>query len=204
MVEYLDYYDEDWNFLWKETRENVHANWLWHNTVHCRLYTKQWDILFQIRADTHTFYTTASWHVLSGETIKQAFNREIMEELWIDIDSSDAEFVSVVPWKLDKQKSDWTWYRDRAKAHVYVDLYEWDYSDFDFDPAEIQWVAVVNAKETLQLFTRWSGEIQATIVTNNWIQKEMVGIDRFLVTQNEIYLWKYGDILGKVISLSKI
>ena len=106
--------------------------------------------------------------------------------------------------KLDKQKSDWTWYRDRAKAHVYVDLYEWDFSDFDFDPAEIQWVAVVNAKETLQLFTRWSGEIQATIVTNNWIQKEMVGIDRFLVTKNETYLWKYGDILEKVISLSKI
>ncbi|MBO4517260.1 NUDIX domain-containing protein [bacterium] len=50
-------------------------------------------MLFQIRKDTGTFYTTASGHVLAGETIKQAFSREVKEELGIDVDVSNAELV---------------------------------------------------------------------------------------------------------------
>ena len=37
-MEYLDFYDENRNYLGKETREVVHKNALWHNTVHCWLY----------------------------------------------------------------------------------------------------------------------------------------------------------------------
>lgn len=200
MTEYLDYYDIDWNFLWKETREYIHANWLWHNTVHCRLYTENWDIIFQIRADTHTLYTTASWHVLSWETIKQAFSREVKEELWIDIDTTNAKLISINPRKLDKQKSDGTIYKDRAKAHVYINLYKWNFSDFNFDPQEIEWIAVVNAKDALNLFTKWNWSIPATLITNQWVQKENIDISRFLVTENETYLGKYWDILEKIIS----
>ena len=34
-MEYLDYYDENGNYLGYETRANVHKNALWHNSVHC-------------------------------------------------------------------------------------------------------------------------------------------------------------------------
>lgn len=201
MAEYLDYYDIDWNYLWKDTRENVHSKWWWHNTVHCWLYTPDGKIVFQIRSDTHTLYTTASWHVLAGETIKQAFNREIKEELWIDLDTSDAELVSIVEWKQDKIKSDWSEYHDRVKAHVYVDLYQWDFSEFKFDPNELEWVAVVDVREALELFKKWVWNINATIVKNDSMEEKLLDITDFLVTQNETYLWKYGDILEKVISL---
>ena len=202
-MEYLDYYDIDWNFLWTWTRDQVHREWLWHNTVHCRLYTSDWKIMFQIRKDTGTFYTTASGHVLAGETIKQAFNREVKEELGIDVDVSNAELVWIVEWRQDKIKPDWSEYHDRAKANVYVNEYKWNLDDFAFDENEVAGVVLVDAQSTLDLFSQWEWKIQATILSDNWKENREVDISEFLVTKNETLLWKYGDVLKKVISLTK-
>ena len=63
------------------------------------------SVYFQIRSSSHKFYTTASGHVLKGETIEEAFRREINEEICLDIDSSDATLVDIVPWRMDKMKN---------------------------------------------------------------------------------------------------
>ena len=202
MWEYLDYYDIDWNFLWTWTRDQVHKEWLWHNTVHCWLYTNDWKVLFQIRKDTGTFYTTASGHVLAGETIKQAFSREVREELGIKVDVSNAELVWIVEWKQDKIKVDWTEYHDRAKANVYVNEYKWNFGDFSFDENEVAWLVLVNAQSALDLFSKWEWKIQATIISDKWKVEREVDISEFLVTKGETLLWKYGDVLKKIISLT--
>lgn len=202
MTEYLDYYDIDGNFLGTGTREYVHREWLWHNTVHCRLYTYDWKVFFQIRKDTGTFYTTASWHVLAWEDIRQAFHREVKEELGIDVDVSDAELVSIVPWKQDKIKSDWSEYHDRAKANVYVNKYTWDFNDFYFDEDEVAWVVLVDAQSTLDLFKSGEWKILATIITDTGRVEREVDISEFLVTKNETLLGKYWDVLKKIISLT--
>ena len=93
MVEYLDTYDEQRNFLGKETRDFVHQNAIWHKTVHCWLYDKLGNIYFQIRHDSGTFYTTASGHVLAGEFGFQAIIREAREELGIDLNKNDITFI---------------------------------------------------------------------------------------------------------------
>ena len=202
MTEYLDYYDIDGNFLGTGTRDQVHREWLWHNTVHCRLYTDDGKVFFQIRKDTGTFYTTASWHVLAWEDIRQAFHREVKEELGIDVDVSDAELVSIVPWKQDKIKSDGSEYHDRAKAHVYVNEYKWDFDDFDFDEAEVSWVVLVDAQGALDIFRSGEWKISATIITDTGSIQRDVDISEFLVAPNETYLWKYWDVLEKIISLT--
>ena len=51
-MEYLDYYDEEGNYLGCETREEVHKRGLWHNTVHNWLYTEDGKVIFQIRKDS--------------------------------------------------------------------------------------------------------------------------------------------------------
>jgi 8-oxo-dGTP pyrophosphatase MutT (NUDIX family) len=201
-MEYLDYYDIDGNFLGTWTREQVHREWLWHNTVHCRLYTHDWKLLFQIRKDTGTFYTTASWHVLAWEDIRQAFHREVKEELWIDVDVSDAELVSIVPWKQDKIKADWSEYHDRAKAHVYVNEYRWNFENFDFDKDEVAGVVLVDARDTLELFKKWEWKVQSTIITDTDKVDRDVDISEFLVTKNETLLQKYWDVLDKIISIT--
>ena len=202
-MEYLDYYDIDWNFLWTWTRDQVHKEWLWHNTVHCWLYTSDWKVLFQIRKDTGTFYTTASGHVLAGETIKQAFSREVKEELGIDVDVSNAELVWIVEWRQDKIKDDWSEYHDRAKANVYVNEYKWNFDDFNFDKNEVDWVVLVDAKDTLDLFSKWEWKVQSTIISDSWKEDREVDISEFLVTKNETLIGKYWDVLKKIISLTK-
>ena len=201
-MEYLDYYDIDGNFLGTWTREQVHREWLWHNTVHCRLYTHDWKVFFQIRKDTGTFYTTASWHVLAWEDIRQAFHREVKEELWIDVDVSDAELVSIVPWRQDKIKADWSEYHDRAKAHVYVNEYKWNFDDFDFDKDEVSWVVLVDARDALELFKKWDWKVSATIITDSGRVDKEVDISEFLVAPNETYFQKYWEVLDKIISLT--
>lgn len=202
-MEYLDYYDIDGNFLGTWTRDQVHSEWLWHNTVHCRLYTDDWKIFFQIRKDTGTFYTTASWHVLAWEDIKQAFHREVKEELWIDVDVSEAELVSIVEWRQDKIKSDGSEYHDRAKAHVYVNEYKWNFDDFSFDENEVAWVVLVNAQKVFDLFRNWKWKILATIINDSGKEDGYVDISEFLVTSNETQISKYWAVLEKVIALCK-
>ena len=207
-MEYLDYYDENGNYLGYETRENVHKNALWHNTVHCWLYDLEGNVYFQIRKDTNTFYTTASGHVLKGETIKEAFKREIEEEIGLSIDSSDATLVGIVPFKMDKTKSDGSIFRDRAKANVYIDLFEGTIEDLIFDPEEVLGLVKVNAKNTLELFKKGFGKINATLILcDNGKNKEVfkeVGFDEFLVNKGETAINKYGDVLNKIIEVSNL
>lgn len=204
-MEYLDYYDEDGNYLGYKSREEVHTLGLWHNTVHCWLYDKEGNVYFQIRKDSNKFYTTASGHVLKGETIKEAFRREIKEEIGLDIDSSDATLVGIIPWKMDKVKNGKT-IKDRAKANVYIDLFEGNINDFKFDTNEVLGVVKVNAKETLNLFKKETGKIEAEIITTknneNVKEKRLVDAYEFLVMPHETALEKYGDVLNKIIEKS--
>lgn len=206
-MEYLDYYDENGNYLGFETRENVHKNALWHNTVHCWLYDEDGNVYFQIRKDTNTFYTTASGHVLKGETIKEAFKREIKEEIGLSIDTSDATLVGIVPFKMDKVKSDGSIFKDRAKANVYIDLFEGSIDDLSFDIEEVLGLVKVNAKETLDMFKNESGVIDATIITNekgkNIETKKEVNLRDFLVNEGETAYNKYKDVLEKIIEMTK-
>ena len=205
-MEYLDYYDEDGNYLGYKTRDEVHKEGLWHNTVHCWLYEMDGSVYFQIRSSSHKFYTTASGHVLKGETIEEAFRREIKEEIGLDIDSSDATLVDIVPWRMDKMKNG-TLIKDRAKANVYVDLFEGDLDSFKFDPNEVLGVVKVNAKDALDLFKNGKGEIEAEIITTkdnkNVKESKLVSIDNFLVQKHENAYDKYKDVLNKVIEITK-
>lgn len=205
-MEYLDYYDEDGNYLGFKTRDEVHKEGLWHNTVHCWLYGMDGSVYFQIRSSSHKFYTTVSGHVLKGETIQEAFRREIKEEIGLNIDSSDATLVDIVPWRMDKMKNG-SLFIDRAKANVYVDLFEGNIDNFKFDPNEVLGVVKVKAKNALELFKKGKGEIPAIIITTkdnkNIKENRMVTIDDFLVMKDENAYDKYKDVLNKIIEITK-
>ena len=146
-MEKLDIYNENGEFIGTEERDAVHEKGLWHKTVHCWLYDKEGNVFFQKRKDRGTLYTTASGHLSAGESVTEAFQREIKEEIGLNIDANDATLVNVVPFKLDRVKSDGSIFKDRAFANVYVDLYEGNYQDFTMDPNEVTAIVIVNAKE---------------------------------------------------------
>lgn len=205
-MEYLDIYDELGNYIGKEDRNIVHRDALWHNTVHCWLYDKEGNIFFQIRKDEQKLYTTASGHVSAGETIKEAFGREIEEEIGIKIDYENAKFVNIYKFIMDKEKKDGSIFKDRAFSNVYVCIYNGDYQDFNFDDSEVSGLVKVNAKQTLKLLKKETGKIDAVVITkenNNIVVKEQqIPFEKFLVNKGETAIKKYGEVLNKVIELT--
>lgn len=204
MIEYLDIYDEEGNYLGKEDRKIVHKDALWHNTIHCWLYDKLGNIYFQIRSDSHTFYTTASGHVQAGESIKEAFGREIEEEIGITIAYEKAELVTIVKYVLDRENKDGSYFRDRAFANIYVYAFDGEMDEFSYDEKELEGIVKVNAKDTMSLFKDEIDTIKAEIYTlKDGKGKRKVKKEDFLVNKGETLLTKYGEVLEKVISLSK-
>lgn len=202
-MEYLDIYDEQGNFLGTEERSVVHTKGLWHKTVHCWLYDKEGNIFFQRRADRGTLYTTSSGHLSAGESVTEAFQREIKEEIGLDIDASDAIHVNVVPFQMDRIKEDGSVFRDRAFANVYVDLYEGDYKDFHMDESEVSGIVIVNAKDALELFQKEEGTLLGKeISVNNEVTEREIRLTEFLVNDGETLIEKYGDVLRKIIELT--
>ncbi len=203
-MEKLDIYDANGEFIGTEERNIVHSKGLWHKTVHCWLYDKSGKVFFQKRSDRGTLYTTSSGHVSAGESITEAFQREIKEEIGLTLDASDATFVAVVPFKMDRVKEDGSIFKDRAFANVYVDLYEGDYHDFKMDPEEVSGLVLVKAKDALELFQKENGTIKGQEITlNNEIIEREIDFQEFLVNEGETALEKYGDVLRKVIELTE-
>lgn len=202
-MEYLDIYDENGKFLGMEERGVVHSKGLWHKTVHCWLYDRDGNVFFQRRSDRGTLYTTSSGHLSAKESVTEAFQREIKEEIGLDIDASDATKVGVVPFQMDRVKEDGTIFKDRAFANVYVDLYEGNYEDFHMDENEVSGIVIVSAKDALDLFQKESGSIFGREISldNTMIERE-ISFSEFLVNDGETALEKYGDVLKKIVELT--
>lgn len=202
-MEYLDIYDKNGKFLGTEERGVVHSKGLWHKTVHCWLYDRDGNVFFQRRSDRGTLYTTSSGHLSAGESVTEAFQREIKEEIGLDIDASDATKVGVVPFQMDRVKEDGSIFKDRAFANVYVDLYEGNYEDFHMDENEVSGIVIVSAKDALDLFQKESGSIFGREISldNTMIERE-ISFSEFLVNDGETALEKYGDVLKKIVELT--
>ncbi len=207
-MEYLDIYDEAGNHLGQAPRDVVHRDALWHNTVHCWLYDEEGNVYFQIRKDEGKLYTTASGHIKASESINDGFAREIKEEIGLNINPDKITLVDIVPFIMDRKKSDGSMFRDRAKANVYVAKFTGDISEFVFDPDEVLGVVKVNAKKTKKLLTKGSGKIKGTIIQTkdgqNVASSKEITYDDFLVFKGETPLGKYGFILDKVIVLTNL
>ncbi len=194
-MEYLDIYDENKNYLGKEERGKVHETGAWHKTVHCWLYDKLGNVYFQIRSDEKKGYTTASGHLQAGETVNDAFKREIKEEIGLDIDTSKLKFVKEVTWIMDKVEKN---YHDHAWANVCICLYEGNNDDFDFSNDEVDGIIKCKASDALELFKGNVKEIEATIIKEDKEEKN-VTINDFVVMKHETALSKYGFILEAII-----
>ncbi len=203
-MEYLDIYDEKGNHLGQETRKKVHEQALWHNTIHCWLYDNEGNVYFQIRKDKNKLYTTASGHILAGETIKEAFGREIEEEIGYRIDYNNAELIEVNKFILDRKESDGSIFKDRAFANVYACNFTGHLSDLNFDEKELAGLVKINAPESLEIIQKEEGSVKAFKSFKNKDKIEIEEVDisfsDFLVNPGENGLEKYGKVLNFIIN----
>lgn len=197
-MENLDIYDENMNKIGCENRDIVHQKGMWHKTVHCWLYDDNKNLYFQIRANSGKLYTTASGHVLAGETVPEAFKREIFEEIGVNTDISNAEPIEIVFWRQDKIKNNLPWH-DRAFAHVYINKIPLDFNDFHFQASEVDGVVKINAVDCLDVLIGKKANASATKITAEGMNQVDITKDDFLAAPNETAVVKYGNILQSII-----
>ena len=198
-MENLDIYDEYMNKIGMESRQTVHERGLWHKTVHCWMYDDDGNVYFQERADSGKLYTTASGHVSAGETVRDAFHREIMEEIGVDTDASNATPLQIVFWRQDKDAKNW---HDRAFAHVYMNKLPAGFTDFHFQSTEVAAVVRVRAKDCMDLLMGKIPEIIVTRITPNGINSVAITKANFLVAPDETAIIKYGHILQSIVQVT--
>ena len=201
-MERVDVYDEYMNFVGSEDRDVVHRNGLWHKTVHCWLYDKYGHVYFQIRKNSQKLYTTASGHVQAGETVKQAFHREVLEEIGVDVDLDSSVMVEINAWRLDKMKNGIP-FIDRAFANVYLNEIDENINDFKFCEEEVSGLVKVRAQDCMDMFLNKTKVIEAQKINAQGIQKINITSDSFLVLDGEVAILKYGKILQRIIDLTK-
>lgn len=203
-MEYLDIYDEEGNHLGKEERNIVHKKALWHNTVHCWLYDQEGNIFFQLRADKGKLYTTASGHVQAGETVKEAFGREIEEEIGYKIDYNQAKLIEVVKFVMDREEADGSFFKDRAFANVYACEFKGNLNEFDFDEKELSGIVKINIKKALEIITNENGEVLAEKCFKEngklEVKEEKITFADFLVNPGETAIEKYGEVLQFIMN----
>ena len=98
-MEYLDILDENGNKTGeKDTRENIHKLGLLHSEVAAFIYTDTGEILLQKRKSNKATYagvwSVTGGHVLTGENNEDAIMREIKEELNINVNKDEINFVT--------------------------------------------------------------------------------------------------------------
>lgn len=199
-MEFLDVYDEYMNKTGTENRDVVHQKGLWHKTIHCWMYDEAGNVYFQIRADSNKLYTTASGHVLAGETVRDAFKREIKEEIGIDTDVSDAVALEIVFWRQDKVKNSIPWH-DRAFAHIYANKLPVNFTNFHFQPEEVAGLVRINAKDCLDLLMGKQNTINAATITEGGTTDTNITQSDFLTASDETAVVKYGYVLQSIIQL---
>lgn len=197
-MEYLDVYNENHEMIGTYPRDEVHEKGMWHNTIHCWLYDNDGNAYFQVRSDANKLYTTASGHVQAGETLKEAFGREVSEEIGIDVLYEKAELLNVVTWKMDKEKNG-KLIKDRAFANVYLLKLDNTNLRFDFSDHEVCGIAIVNANETLEMFEEKISSVSGTFINNKneKVERDFINED-FLLMPGETLIQKYGDILNAI------
>ena len=198
-MEKLDIFDEYMNFVGTEDIDTVHSLGHWHKTVHCWLYDTDGNIYFQIRKSSQKLYTTASGHAQSGETIKQAFAREVREELGVNIQLDDAELVEINAWRMDKIKNGKP-FIDRAFAHVYLSQITPN-TAFHIGLDEVSGIVKIKATDCLNLLMHNTASIPAIKITNT-LENISLTEDDFLTQDGELAILKYGKIIQRIIKKS--
>ena len=97
--EYFDVLNECGEFTNKiATREECHKQGLWLRAVYGFIFNKKGDVLLPKRAKTRKLWPdlwdiTAGGHVLAGEFGEQALQREIKEELGLDVETNEIKYL---------------------------------------------------------------------------------------------------------------
>jgi isopentenyldiphosphate isomerase len=157
-VEMFDIFNEEMVHIGTDSRANVHAQGLWHQTFHCWLLNRTEPggdrLLFQLRhkdKDTHPnkLDISCAGHLQAGETVEDGI-RELKEELGITLAFDDLIACGMVA--NDDIISDQC--IDREFNHIFLHVCNMPLTDYDFQTSEISGLFYINLIEFQSLFRK--------------------------------------------------
>lgn len=102
MAELIDVLDENGNWTGKsDTKENIYNKGLWHRSVHIWVMNDDQELLVQKRNPMKKTFPnlwaiSAAGHVMAGESSVESGLRELKEELDIDAEAQELEYLFTV------------------------------------------------------------------------------------------------------------
>jgi isopentenyldiphosphate isomerase len=154
--EIYDIFNEQMVHIGTDTRANVHAQGLWHQTFHCWLWNRSdssgESLLFQLRhkdKDTHPnkLDISCAGHLQAGETVEDGV-RELKEELGLTL--SFDELIACGMVASDDFISEQC--IDREFHHIFIHEYNKPLHDYSFQTSEISGLFYINLNEFQSLF----------------------------------------------------
>ncbi|GHS98366.1 putative Nudix hydrolase [Bacteroidia bacterium] len=194
MTEFLDIYDENRNHIGVADRDVAHAFGLWHKTVHCWIVWRG-NIVFQRRSRSLSdnpgkLYTTASGHVSAGESIEQAFAREISQE--IGIEPENPRKISEIVWVGRYQKRGQP-VIDRVFCNTFWGGYSGELSDFKFEDGEVDGVVAIDLSQFIDFVHGRSESVHGTEWDGEKFTELTLKVADFVLLDNEHIYTKYGS-----------
>jgi isopentenyldiphosphate isomerase len=171
--EFLDIVDEN-NKLTGESapRSKVHAEGIWHRTVHICLFRKnngEIEFLVHLRSkfkdlNPNKWDTRFGGHIKSGITIEEGVKAELNEE--ISLDSDNYKLIDG-PWRKRNKMP------NREFTKIYFLEYAGYVSDLKFNDGEVQevkWMSIQDIKESMIKNSEiWSGNISGFTEVSDYL-----------------------------------
>ncbi|ALS00575.1 hypothetical protein ATZ33_04060 [Enterococcus silesiacus] len=174
--EVLKIFDRNYQLIGTATRQETHAQGLWHETFHCWFYTMKENeliIYFQKRSSVKKDFPnqldiTAAGHLLAQETVIDGF-REVQEELGMDISSDQAHFLGIFPVEIHLEN-----FIDNEFTNVYLVEREILLGEFKLQEEEVASLFPISLTLLKKLFTDPSAEATLTGYTQENKQQKII------------------------------
>jgi isopentenyl-diphosphate delta-isomerase len=149
-MEYFEVFNADGTPTGRiEERGVVHAQGLWHRTVHVWIHRYGEALLFQKRGilkDSHPglWDVSAAGHIDVGERPEQTARREVKEELGLTVRIDDLHFIDNTSRTLISRKGAFI---DNEITYVYLYEFSGEASDLSPDPAEVDAIRFIEIND---------------------------------------------------------
>lgn len=180
--EMFDIFNEQMIKIGKASRQNVHAEGLWHQTFHCWIVNKStrggWSLLFQLRhKDKDTFPDmldiSCAGHLLSGETVEDGV-RELQEELGMSVSINELNYCGMVAEEnIISNKL-----IDREFNHVFIYECNKALNEYKFQISEISGLFFVNIKDFKQLLIADRDFLLAEGIVYDELEEKIFSVNR--------------------------
>lgn len=133
----------------KELKSKVHNKGLFHWSVHLWIYNSKGEILFQKRSLRKKLFPglwdiAAAGHVAAEETIEDALNREVFEELGLKVEKKKIKKIEVR--KTSNSVPEWQ-HSHNEFVHVYLTKWDGDPHTLKIQKEELDKVAFISVNK---------------------------------------------------------